>query len=61
MCVCVFIILFVGVCLARSSRTLHAGLELADKLFAKNWQLKVDQAVNSNGMKWNQKVIKRMA
>lgn len=36
-CVCVFVCVsvFVGVCLARSFCTLHAGLEQADKLFAK--------------------------
>ena len=33
-CVCVCVC-FVGVCLARSFSTLHAGLEQADKLFAK--------------------------
>lgn len=35
MCVYVFVSVFAGVCLARSFCTLHAGLEQADKLFAK--------------------------
>lgn len=34
--VCVFVSLFAGECLARSSLALHAGLELDDKLFAKS-------------------------